>query len=198
MPGRTPREAFKHFIEPIQDALACLGSAKITTSANGTGNGPVSKNAKHSWVINKSRGMQRGDLALWASMEYRFVDRRQTDPDIAVSDRWKIRTASYIYKIRHQGHDASEWHWHPESSLNVRFPHMHLQSAVLTSDGLLSPRTHLPGGRTAFEQVIRILITDFGWPPQVDDWEERLTLHEGTFRLYSSWSAGPPPIIESS
>jgi hypothetical protein len=145
-------------------------------------------------VINQARGIERGDFQLWASMEYRFVD-RAADPDISTADRWKVRTAAYIYKIRHQGRDAIEWHWHPESSLNVQFPHMHFQQTILTEDGLISPRTHVPGGRVAFEQIIRTLIVDFGWPPQLDDWEPRLALNEGTFRLYSSWSQGTPPVM---
>ncbi len=74
---------------------------------------------------------------------------------------------------------------------NDFIPHMHVQAALLRRDGVITSRTHLPGGRASLESVVRLLITELGWPPAVNDWDDRLTLSEGVFRVYSSWNRDP-------
>ena len=75
MPGRTAADAFRMFVEPLQDALACLGSAKITTSPGGRGDRRNPEDGFYTWSINGFDGISQGPLTLRASMEYRFIDR---------------------------------------------------------------------------------------------------------------------------
>lgn len=186
MPGRNRAEAYRTFVEPIQAAVACLGPAKIigTPNARSAEPGEICQ-----WTLNGDEGMLRRQLRLRARMRFGYVD-RGGDSKVPAAERWKVTTLGYMYQIEVAGERAFDYHWHPESAL-VQFPHMHAQRAILRQDGVITSRAHLPSGRVALESVVRMLITEMGWPPAVSDWDQRLTLSESVFRLYSSWSRDP-------
>jgi len=48
-------------------------------------------------------------------------------------------------------------------------------------------RAHLPTGRVALENFVRLLIVDFGVPPEKDNWEDELAKSLAEFEADRSW-----------
>lgn len=178
MPGRTPAEAFRAFVEPLETALGCVAHAKITVSPKGRG--AVTK--EHAWAINAGDGAELGSgLRLKATMRYVIL---RTS---AAAQPFKVTTRKYMYAI--EGPDRAEIlsaHWHPESSSPVEFPHWHIGGAALTPDGVLTPRAHLRSARISFEDMVRQAV-DLGAEPLVTDWEERLSETHRNYFEHRSW-----------
>lgn len=65
------------------------------------------------------------------------------------------------------------YHWHPEQTPHVAFPHLHLEAGAGVRREELT-RAHLPTGWVSLEAVLRLTITDFGTAPLRDDWQETL------------------------
>ena len=180
MPGRTPVEAFRAFIDPIQSALGCLARAKIT--ASGFNPGRV-----ESWTINDGAGV---DLSKgWhfeAEMHYEVI--RSDEPS---DGPWRVTTRAYRYLISRDGTDMVRMHWHPAGQSPVRSPHLHIP---FLADGAEVEKAHLPISRVSFEDAVQWAIMLSG-QAQNGDW---LAILEAT-RLrhieHQSWSAlapGPP------
>ncbi len=178
MPGRTPTEAFAAFSEPLQTALACIASAKLTTSRGGRGDLHV----EHVWTINRGEGVAVGPgLRLNATMRYEIV---RTS---AQAQPFKISTRAYLYAI--EGGNQEEIlcaHWHPDSSSPVNWPHWHIGVAALLPHGVLTPRAHLRSSRIAFEEMVRYAI-ELGAHPRYDDWEQRLEETRRNYEEHRSW-----------
>lgn len=184
MPGRTVPEALTAFIDPIQSAVACLGSAKISLSPGARGD----IDTAHAWTLNSDDGMRHGRLGFRPRMRFRYL---KLDPEKAEpGHKWRVTTMGYMYEITMDEEPIVDYHWHPDS--NPR-PHQHFGAAVLAPDGVITPRTHLATGRTSIEDMVRLLLAELKWKPAVDDWEGKPALSEGVFRLYSSWRDQPPP-----
>jgi hypothetical protein len=91
------------------------------------------------------------------------------------------RIVSYEYRILDL--DAREilaFHWHPAGYSNVIDPHLHLSgklNPIDTGRGQeplpLAPM-HIPNGFVTLEDVVRLLITEFGITPRRDDWDDLL------------------------
>lgn len=185
MPGRNPYQAVEAFIDPIQAAIACLASAKISVSHGGRHEVAVT----HSWAINAGRGITlegrattglRVPLTFRATMSYEIVRGER--------DEWRVSTRGYHYVIGAASDEVVGYHWHPDGQSHVATPHVHIGAAALTEDGVLTPKSHLPTERVSFESMIRLLITEFGVEPAAADWHQRLDVSEGVFQLYRSWS----------
>lgn len=183
MPGRTPPEAFKAFVDPLASALACVARCKLSPSAGGRQQVDV----VHHLLGNDGEVIEVGGpyhLRLRVRMKYMIV--RQDDLE---GGPFKIRTLAYSYSLTSgTGGEIVSYHWHPDSASHVKSPHAHLGHGQLSSGALLTPRTHLPTGRVSLEQVVRSLITEHEVTPRADDWDARLTLSHGVFELYRSWS----------
>jgi hypothetical protein len=54
--------------------------------------------------------------------------------------------------------------------------------------GVTLARLHIPTGRVAFEEVVRLLITELRVEPNRDDWREILRDSEDRFREYRTWA----------
>ena len=91
------------------------------------------------------------------------------------------RMVSYEYRILDL--DAREilaFHWHPTGLSNVTDPHLHLSSRLNPIDigrnQELLPLAdmHIPTGFVTLEDIVRLLITEFGITPRRDDWDNLL------------------------
>lgn len=92
---------------------------------------------------------------------------------VSVEGRWRTTLAAYRYTLRDERHEIVAYHWHPEQTANVPFPHLHLEAgAGIARDELT--RAHLPTGFVPLAAVLRLAITDFGVEPLRDDWQEVL------------------------
>jgi hypothetical protein len=74
----------------------------------------------------------------------------------------------------------------PGQSLSpVDFPHLHLGPGA---GDLISEfdKTHLPTGRIAFEEIVRLAM-EMGAKPLRDDFDDVLTKNFAIFRKYRTW-----------
>lgn len=187
MPGRTPAEAVKAFLEPIEKALACVATAKITVPRGGLS---PQVEQHHQWTINDGAGVELltdgPDLFLFAAMYWKVI----TDERDGYGP-YRVKTLGYDYSLV-QGENTELWaiHWHPSGRSWEKHPHLHLGDALLARTAPVSSKTHLFTGRMTFENAIRWAV-DFGAEPLYDDWQDRLTLAETPHMLYRSWSATP-------
>lgn len=182
MPGATPTEAVRAFVEPLQSALGCVARGKITVSPNGYDRMGVT----HSWSINGGDGAPVGKgLNLFGGMQYRII----TEDEEGYGP-FRVTTEGYMYALERDERELFALHWHPSGVSNVTGPHLHLGDPILTAESPINSKAHLPTARMTFEQAIRWAI-EFGTPPLCADWEQRLALAEGAHLIFRSWSQDP-------
>jgi hypothetical protein len=185
--GRTPAEAVRAFLDPIQQALACIAPGKITVSGGGLN--PV-LGKQYSWGLNNGAGAELlsdgPDLTLFAAMYWKLIedDRDGYGP-------LRISTLGYEYSLV-TGTNTELWalHWHPAGRSWEKRPHLHLGDVLLTDASPVDSKTHLPTGRMTFENAIRWAVGSRAMPMH-EDWEGRLALAEAPHILHRSWSGDP-------
>ncbi|HEY8489979.1 MAG TPA: hypothetical protein VIO14_03205 [Dehalococcoidia bacterium] len=96
---------------------------------------------------------------------------------------WKVITVAYWYSLEDlESREVLAYHWHPNSGSPLVTPHLHLGTAYAVDPGPLV-RCHLPTGRVAVEDVIRLAI-ELGARPLQKRWER--ILDEGQ-AAYEQW-----------
>lgn len=177
MPGDSPYEATGAFLEPLQRALGCLGTCKISTTAQGR----HKIHQTHAWTINGGTGLQIRPGVFYATMDYEIV--LSESPD---AGKWRVSTRGYAYRLA-DNERRTLWamHWHPVGRSPATFPHVHIPA--------LNERGHFPTERMTFEHAVRWCI-ESGAEPKRDDWEQVLAESEGIHKLYRSWADTPPKI----
>ena len=182
MPGPSPAAAVEAFLEPLREAMACLGGAHFDLSRGARGDvGEV-----HGWTLNRDEPVSLSDgLALRARMHFEVVDKGRD----ARRQRYRVTTHSYMYEVLDGSRrELFSAHWHPRSPLSsFENPHYHICAPALSTSGVFMERAHLPTHRVSFEEFIRICIDQFGVAPAVPDWKERLHRTEQVFQQYQSW-----------
>lgn len=182
MPGRSPHEAVEAFLEPLREAVACVGTAHITLSPGARG----AVGETHAWTLNGGDSVViGGGYALSAQMHFETLDRGQS----LGSERFRVSTRAYRYAIRlRAGDELIAAHWHPTGNSPVTFPHWHVGSPALASDGVFLERAHIPAPRVSFEAMIRWAIESISEvQPTRDDWRQRLESSESTFDQFKTW-----------
>jgi hypothetical protein len=140
-----------------------------------------------SWALNatdpvplRCRSGQR--ITFRASQNFRIVQAR------GALGPWRVSTAAYYYSIdTEEGGEIISYHWHPEDTGGIDFPHAHLGPAA----GNLHPdlaSAHVRTGRVSVEYVLEMLIEDFGVRARRGDWRPTLRKAHGKFRDARSWS----------
>lgn len=182
MPGRTPKEAFDAFIEPIQKVVACLGIAKLTPSPGGrTEPGQV-----HAWTLNGERGMAfSGGWHFEAQMHYSFVQG-------AVSGEWRVQTHGYRYRLALQGTHLWRIHWHPSLTSTYHMPHVHLNLAQPGEVPHATMDQHHPTGRMSLEDAVEWVFNNQSIAPARDDWRAVLEETRSQHVRYRTWHDRPP------
>jgi hypothetical protein len=181
MPGPNPAAAVEAFLDPLRDAVSCIGTAHITLSPRARGK----VGETHAWTLNRGRpvALQSG-WAFRAGMRFETLDLGQSEG----RDRFRVTTREYIYSAELHGREFMSAHWHPlAKNSEVEFPHYHFGAAALTPDGGYLARAHIPSPRVSLEAFIRLMIRDLGITPARDDWEERLAQSETVFAEHRSW-----------
>ena len=184
MPGRNLVAAHDAFIEPIKASLSVLGTLHLQHSPKVRSDAA----AEHSWTINKGEGISLGQLRFKAQMTFRYR-RDETLPDTP----WRVRTTAYMYTIeKKNGREVLAWHWQPAAP-GPKEPHLHVGAGVLAPGEILSSKDHVPTGRVAVEEVVRMLIRELDVKPGNESWAEQLAGTEQKFRAFSSWGTLSPP-----
>lgn len=183
MPGRTARAAFDSFVGPIQQALSCVTIEQLKYSHDARQPGAVRSVALPPGANYIQLPGELG-LKFHASIEYELAE-----TDDAERGPWKVRTRQYRYHVVTA--DQTEvllYHWHPDSTPQRPYPHLHVGSTQLTANAVISGGDHIPTGRVALESVIRLLITEFAVAGRRDDWSKVLEDAEQRFIRWRTWS----------
>jgi hypothetical protein len=90
-------------------------------------------------------------------------------------------------------HAIVEFHWHPEDTVNLKWPHLHV--IANSKDGELS-RVHFPTARICIEDFIRLLIRDFDVKPRLpyDEYKRILMKNKAAFVDKANWLSWKPLI----
>jgi hypothetical protein len=105
------------FLEPLQQAVSCLGQGKIMTS-----NGGKDRLGKvHSWSLNGETGISKQGWHFEAQMHYEIItdDRPGYGP-------YRVTARAYRYRFDLAGQDVARFHWHPLGRSPHKDPHVHL------------------------------------------------------------------------
>lgn len=172
MPGRTPPEAIKSYLTPLQAALSCLGQVKLTL-----GSRPQKVGEYGFWNINAGIGIDTDVGCFEASQRFQLIE---CPPEERESGRYRITTLMYAYNL-HMEAGTLSWHWHPKGKSTEARPHMHLPGDA---------RGHYPTPRFTLEEAIEWVIQK-GAVPARPDWQDQLILTGSVHRLYRSWHDSP-------
>lgn len=146
----------------MQLASSCLTQATFQAEAYRTG--------VDSYSANLNRGVPialNGDepLLLVAQFRYKVVDGDGSGRS------WAAQIAGYAYRLLDGvGTELFAYHWHPQGPSPLLRPHLHLGPGL----GRLlriATRAHLPTGPVAFEDIIRLAITELGAKPRRAGWD---------------------------
>ena len=179
MPGRTSTEAVNVFLEPIQRAVGCVGVAKVTLSPKGRS----ALGRTHLLTLNSGKPVTMSNRHLLdVRLHYEIV---RTE---ASAQPFRVTTRAYLHRVLDpRGVEVISAHWHPTGSSAVDFPHWHIGSAALASDGVFTSRAHVPSPSVSVEDMVYLCLTQFGCEPQREDWRTILDASEAAFRSHKSW-----------
>jgi hypothetical protein len=179
MAGKNRQEARQNFLRPLQQALSCVTQAVLLAGKSVTDptlevltlrNGPV-------------RIGRDGRFALNVGQQYRIVEYE------GPHGPWKVSTIGYAYTLEesaHLGMAILAYHWHPHGRSQITYPHLHIYpcAEIRRPDGR---EAHLPTGWVALEEVLRLLIADFGVRPKRKAWTEVLQRTQAAFENWRTW-----------
>jgi hypothetical protein len=181
MAGKNPHEAVDNFVTPLRQALAC-----VTNEILLVGGGYYPSSSPHAVTLSHNPAVLGRDrrLALTLIQQYRIIE------DDVPRGPWKVRTVAYNYTVEEatgSGHEIFAYHWHPRERTARHFPHFHLyQGAGGIHEAVR--KAHFPTGRIAIEDVLRLLITEWGVKPLHNDWEAILDRTSAAFQDWRTWS----------
>ena len=170
--GKTPYQAVRNFLEPLNRALSCVTKAVLVAS------GSDPSNQRHAVVLNNGNPVSLRSnplLLLTVLMHYKVVQAQgQLGP-------WKVSTVGYIYAIQDkQGHESFAYHWHPTSTPQYDYPHLHVHSGILA-------KIHLPTRRISLEEMLRLVITQLNVKPLKKEWEKVLRETRQAHQKFRTW-----------
>lgn len=184
MPGRSPSEADSHFAFYFRESLSVVTNSFLTAGAQGD---------ERVLLYEPPVKLQRknGDaLFLAVTQTYRISE--------DANGEFKAKTTSYSYellvkKVREDLETIAEFHWHPRTTKNLKWPHVHIKGN--TAEGDLD-RKHFPTARLSIEDFLRFLIRDFGVIPRMpyQDAKEILVRNKAAFVANASWLDWKPLI----
>jgi hypothetical protein len=176
--GRTPASAVEAFVRPLQRALSCVTDAVLDV-----GGGYHPAGGPHAATLAGGlpvplRG--RTGVSLVVALQYQIVE----EPG---ARHWKVRIDAYAYQLL-DGKEVEivSYHWHPSGRSAVTWPHLHLGQASIGRPAILLG-AHLPTGRIALEEVIRLAVLDLGVQPRRPDWSDVIRETQETFERWGSW-----------
>lgn len=181
--GRKPHEAVSNFIDSMQKTVSCVTGSVLRPSKNGY----ARSEKPHILAFQDDPVVLKGDdLALSVRHDYRIV--RGVG---GVHGRWKVETAAYYYELQTQsGLEILSYHWHPDGPSPAKFPHMHIGTGSgVEIDGLL--KAHFPTPRMVLEDLVWMLVTDFGVQSEREDWESVLGRSRARYEADRTWQYTP-------
>ncbi|MCX6020171.1 MAG: hypothetical protein NTZ05_00270 [Chloroflexi bacterium] len=180
MAGRSPAAAVTNFVAPLQKVASLITDSVLVRTGHAPGQA-------HLLAFRNAEPVRlRGGVRLQLRIRHHY---RVVSDDAPERGPWRVQTAAYDYSLRDlENREIVAYHWHPNSQSDTEYPHLHV------FDGELA-HAHLPTGRVALEDVVRLAIERFRVPPKVgakEDWRAVLTGSQRRFEVWRSWhGAGP-------
>jgi hypothetical protein len=176
VPGKTPREAVKAYLDPLQKnaAIVCKGVLRVN-------NYDILDVVSVLTLTDSAPLSGRADLLLSIVQQYKIIRDPENGP-------YRVTTRYYKYAVETE--DSLEifgYHWHPEGSSPVVFPHLHIGPGAGIGKSELTCKAHFPTGRVAFEDVIQFLIDEFDVQPDRALWQELSDKTKALFTKHKSW-----------
>jgi hypothetical protein len=178
MAGKTPREAVQNFQTPLQQALSCVTNAVLLTPRT-----------RHSDTLN-ILALSEGPAPLGRDRRYalRFLQHYRVIEYEGPRGPWKVNTVAYYYTLLEASsqQEILGYHWHPRGRSPVTYPHLHLHRGAGVGQHRIQ-EAHLPTGRIAIEDVLRLAIEHFSVQPLRPDWEAILSDTQDPFETWRTW-----------
>ena len=173
--GRTPTEAVKAYRLPIQNALACFMSGRLSVSSyDETKPGVLTFNSG-----NPTKLKGPNHLSLVCSQNYAIVEVGEG------VRRWKVHTTKYIYRlIGADGRGIVDYHWHPDDTPDRTFPHLHARQ--------YNCELHHPTGRVLIEDLLLLAAECGAVPLDAAKWARILKKNRDSFSLGATWGIPSP------
>jgi hypothetical protein len=173
--GNSPKEAVKAFLDPLQKVISCF-----SRTAHLSHIGPYAlEGGPYAMRVDKFK-LPETSIYLTASMQYKIVEAKgELGP-------YKVTTTAYQY-ILEDGHESEilAYQWHPDGT--HKFPHLHLGSSSRLAKKTIN-KLHLPTGRIALEQVLRLCVDELEAVPLNADWDNILSGAQKAFETWRTWS----------
>lgn len=179
-PAKTPHVAQSRYVRVLQLTLSCI-SKDAQWFITGSEPEPERRLTLSQEPL-RLRTHSGNTLWLRASQRFAMIEHPEFEGE------WKSSTRAYVYELGiENGSDGLiGWHWHPITTPDRPEPHTHIR--IEHGDlGVNFPRLHIPGGRVAFEEVVRFAIVDLGVGYARDDWEDILADSLLRFKTYRTW-----------
>lgn len=178
MPSRTPAQAVAEFVELLQQALSCVTNAVLDVRG-----GYFPSDEPHAATLNGGIAVRLhsdAQLGLLVTLYYRIVE------DSGHQQPWVVRTAAYYFALTDaDDNELVAYPWHPAARSAVTWLHLHLGTFSQPA-GL--ERVHLPTGRVALEQILRLAISELGVQPRRKDWATVLDRTQAAFTEHRTWA----------
>jgi hypothetical protein len=158
---RTPAEAVRTFVGAFQSVVSCLTVARFSAE----GYRPIDLPYSAELQDGEAVVIAGPPLRLLIVLRYRIVQAANSP------GAWVVQLTAYDYELLdNSDREILAYQWHPQARSPVTWPHVHLGPAA---GELWRPlgRAHLPTGRIAVQDVLRLAIRDFGVPPRRANWE---------------------------
>ncbi len=179
MAGRTPSEAVQNYLEPLQRAISCVTNSVLNVrggyhpSADPhplalAGGAPVS--------LSSNPAISMSVLQNYRILEYE-----------GPGGPWKVSIVSYYYSLEDTERREILYHWHPQGTSTVTFPHVHVRAGGHLGSTRID-EAHFPTGRVALEDVLRLAIREFGVNPRRTDWAEVLDTTQAAYEDWRTWA----------
>lgn len=186
MAGRTLNNAYKNYLDPLKKAISCITDAVLIASVQPN---DLELEEVYSLALKAGDSISlSGDSRISISVLQQFKlvkdERKDRGP-------YRVATSAYSYTIKEQdGVEIIAYHWHPKG-ISKEFPHLHLKSGAKVQRPELTrtkgESSHIPTGRVALEEFIRLLIECFSVPPRKENWENELQETKQKFDEYKNW-----------
>jgi hypothetical protein len=178
--GKPDYEVVQRFRESLRRTLSCIVRGAYVDVKGGYYPSPN----PHPLTLMDGLPVELGrgtNLSIAVSYHYRLIEAP------SATRPWRVTTVAYYYTLQEtEGPEILSYQWHPNVPNSVSFPHLHLShGAGLGREEF--HRAHLPTGRVNLEAFVRLLITDFGVPPEREDWEDELAKSLAEFEENWSW-----------
>lgn len=103
-----------------------------------------------------------------------------------------MQTVAYAYRLDAPAGELIAYHWHPQGRSTVTSPHLHLGAGAELGFGRLQG-AHVPTGRIAIEDVLRLSIDELAVRPLRDDWRDILEPAQAGCAAWRRWPEPQPP-----